>query len=81
MADIFTVLRGGYRAAKGMKKGDQDKFLSRLELQALLRAAGSDPRKYGWDARDLFFISGNFGLRCSEAIDLELGDFKTLHLG
>lgn len=81
MADVFNVKRGGYRAAKGESKSSQDKVLQRQELQALLDAPKTDRRRYGYDAYDLFAISGNFGLRCSEALDLEFADFKSLTMG
>jgi integrase len=81
VADVYTVIRGGFRATKGMKKGDQDKFLSRAELRELFKAAAGDRRKYGADAWDLFFIAGNFGLRCSEVLDLQMEDFKPLRMG
>lgn len=81
MADVFNVKRGGYRAAKGESKSSQDKVLQRQELQALLDAPKSDRRRYGYDAYDLFAISGNFGLRCSEALDLEFADFSQLRSG
>lgn len=81
MADIFQITRGGYRAAKGWKKSAQDKVLSPREFSALLAAAAGDERKYGYDAYDLFSISGNFGLRQSEALALELDDFKSLPMG
>lgn len=81
MADVFQVTRGGYRAAKGWKKSAQDKVLSPQELAQLLRSAAGDSRRYGMDAYDLFSIAGNFGLRQSEALALERGDFKSLGLG
>ena len=81
MADVFDVKRGGYRAAKGESKSSQDKVLQRGELQALLDAPKDDRRRYGYDAYDLFAISGNFGLRCSEALDLEFADFSQLRSG
>jgi integrase len=81
MADVFDVKRGGYRAAKGESKSSQDKVLQRGELQALLNAPKDDRRRYGYDAYDLFAISGNFGLRCSEALDLEFADFSQLRSG
>jgi integrase len=81
MADVFNVKRGGYRAAKGESKSSQDKVLQRQELQALLDAPKDDRRRYGYDAYDLFAISGNFGLRCSEALDLEFADFTQLKSG
>jgi integrase len=81
MADVFDVQRGGYRAAKGQSKSSQDKVLQRQEFQALLDAPKSDRRRYGYDGYDLFAISGNFALRCSEALDLEFDDFKSLTMG
>lgn len=81
MADVFSVQRGGYRAAKGWAKSAQDKILQRVELQALLDAPKSDRRRYGYDGYDLFAIAGNFGLRCSEALDLEFEDFTSLKSG
>lgn len=81
MADVFDVKRGGYRAAKGESKSSQDKVLQRQELQALLDAPKADTRRYGYDAYDLFAIAGNFGLRCSEALDLEFDDFSSLRSG
>ena len=81
MADVFETKRGGYRAAKGESKSSQDKVLQKQELQALLDAPKSDRRRYGYDAYDLFAIAGNFGLRCSEALDLEFDDFKSLAMG
>lgn len=81
MADVFNVHRGGYRAAKGYAKSAQDKILQRAELQALLDAPKTDRRRYGYDGYDLFAIAGNFGLRCSEAIDLEFNDFSSLRSG
>lgn len=81
MADVFSVQRGGYRAAKGWAKSAQDKILQRTELQALLDAPKTDKRRYGYDGYDLFAIAGNFGLRCSEALDLEFEDFSSLKNG
>jgi integrase len=81
MADVFETKKGGYRAAKGWSKSAQDKVLSRVELQALLDAPKSDSRRYGHDGYDLFAIAGNFGLRCSEALDLNFKDFSSIHLG
>lgn len=81
MVDVFQTSRGGYRAAKGWRKSSQDKFLSRDEVASLLRAAASDRRKYGINAYDLIALAVNFGLRCSEALDLKQEDFKTLPMG
>lgn len=81
MADVFQVTRGGYRAAKGWKKSDQDKILSPQEFAALLAAAKSDTRKYGLAAYDLFSFAGNFGMRQTEILSLERDDFKSLAMG
>lgn len=81
MADVFETKRGGYRASKGESKSSQDKIMQRTELQALLDAPKSDTRRYGYDAYDLFALAGNFALRCSEALDLEFTDFKSLAMG
>ena len=81
MADVFRVMRGGFRSAKGHRKSDQDKVLAPKEFQALLNATHPDLRRYGRDAYDLFAITGNYGLRCTEAISLERDDFKTIAMG
>lgn len=81
MADVFNVSRGGYRAAKGWSKSSQDKVLQQSELQALLDAPKSDRRRYGYDGYDLFAIAGNFGLRCSECLDLDFEQFASLRSG
>ena len=81
MVDIFEMRKGGFRAAKGFKKSEDDKFMTREEFESLLDVARGDKRKYGTDAYDLFAIAGNFGLRCSEAIDLERDDFRTISMG
>lgn len=80
-ADVFMLARGGFRSAKGHKKSSQDKFMSRDEAKALLVAASNDDRRYGQDAWCLFALAVNFGFRCSEGIDLEREDFKTLPMG
>lgn len=81
MADVFMVSRGGYQAKKGQRKSAQDKLLSETELGSLLAAALKDRRRYGWDGYDLFVVSGNFGLRCSECLGLTFDDFKSLDHG
>lgn len=81
MADVFQITKGGYRAAKGWSKSAQDKVLSRAEFQALLDSTKSDRRRYGYDAYDLCAITGNFGLRCGEALDLHFKDFSSINLG
>lgn len=79
--DVFSVVRGGYRAAKGWKKSDQDKFLGAGELSTLLSSARSDRRRYGADAWALFALASNFGLRQSEVLDLSFKDFSSLEMG
>lgn len=81
MPDVFTVVRGGFRAAKGFRKASQDKVLSLQELKAVLSRASSDPRKYGRDAWDLFVMAANFGLRAIEVRSLEWDDFRSLEMG
>lgn len=80
-SDVYTVIRGGYRAVKGRRKSPQDKFLSRAELETLFRKARADGRVAGADAYALFALAGNFGLRSIEALSLELDHFKTLSMG
>lgn len=81
MVDVFKVVRGGFRCVEGFRKSKDDKFLSPAEFKALLDAARADTRRYGSDAYCLFSMSGNFGLRCSEALDLRFDDFRTLQHG
>ena len=78
-ANVYSVVRGGFRCLKGSRKSDSDKFLSISEFDALLKAAKRDPRVYGETSYDLFTLCGNFGLRCSEALDLEFSDFAHLN--
>lgn len=81
MADLYTKIRGGFRAAKGQRKSDQDKMMSRPEFAALLGAAGADRSRHGGDAYDLFALSGNFCLRCSECLELNFEHFRSLPMG
>lgn len=81
MENVYATVRGGFRAAKGWKKSDQDKFLSMDEFRALLQAAARDHTVYGIRAYDLFALTGNFGLRCGEALDVDRDDFRPLAMG
>ena len=81
MDNVYKVLRGGFSCRKGQKKSPQDKTLSRQEFAALLETTSSDTTRHGIDAYDLFAVTGNFCLRCSEAIDLTQDDFKPLVMG
>jgi len=78
---IYTMLRGGYRAAKGQKKSSQDKFLSRDEFRHLLGVTSSDSEYYGQMSWDLFALAGNFGLRCGEAVGLTADNFTPIEFG
>ena len=79
--DIFGARRGGFANRKGNKKSPQDKAMAVTELKDLLRTAGEDQSIHGRNAYAMLVIAGNFGLRCSEVIDLEFKDFETLHHG
>lgn len=81
MADIYSMVRGGYRAAKGQVKSDQDKAISDIEFRELLKTTKLDRSKHGADAYDLFFLCGNFCLRQSEALELEASNFKSIAMG
>lgn len=81
MAELYTKIRGGFRAAKGQRKSAQDKMMSRQEFAALLGCAGSDKSRHGGDAYDLFALAGNFALRCSECLELNFDHFKQINLG
>jgi integrase len=79
--NIYTMIRGGFRCAKGQRKGMEDKFMLAEEFKALLSVAREDDRRYGMEAWGLFALAGNFGLRCSETLDLGFEDFKPLAMG
>jgi integrase len=79
--NIYEMIRGGFRCARGQKKGKQDKTLSRSEFASILKAARSDKRVHGQNAYDLFFICGNFCLRQTEALELSFANFKSIHMG
>lgn len=79
--DIFGARRGGFSNSKGNKKSPHDKAMAVTELKDLLRCAGEDLSVHGRNAYALITIAGNFGLRCSEAIDLEQKDFETMRHG
>lgn len=78
---IFGERRGGFNTSKGNKKSQQDKAMTREELHDLLGYAKSDLSSHGKNAYALFFIAGNYGLRCSEVLDLKFTDFDSLRQG
>ncbi len=79
--DIFGARRGGFANRKGNKKSPQDKAMAVSELKYLLQTAGEDESAHGRNAYAMLVIAGNFGLRCSEVIDLEQKDFDSIDHG
>lgn len=79
--NLYLDRRGGFRAAKGFKKGMADKLMRPEEFEALLTASAEDDGPHSLVSYALFALSGNFGLRCTEAINLTFSDFASVHFG
>jgi len=82
MGNVYSVVRGGFRAAPGFRKSPQDKVLSVREAANLLRAALSEGPPHGTISWCIFAMAVNFGLRSKELISLRRQeDFRTLDSG
>lgn len=68
--------------AKGLftnaKRDGVDRLLDREQVLSVLEAMKKDPSIYGQRAYPFFTILGNFGIRVSEAADLNAKDFAPL---